>query len=105
MAKSQQKLNILDRLMPALVSILEKELTRALLIKIVGSTTGFKAWLAKFVIEEVLIDEVIVPGLEYGERKLILIYDKANGHYVYKKLEEAADNGNLNEWRNAAREL
>lgn len=96
---------IFDRLVPALVNILEKEITKALLIKIVGSTVGFKAWLVKFVIEEVVIDEIIEPGVEYGERKVILFFDKVKGHYVYKNLEEAASNGDLAAWRAAARRM
>lgn len=97
-----KKVNALDSIMPVLINILEKEIIKQALIRIVGSTVGFKAWLVKFVIEEVVIDEVLVPAIEYGERKLTLIYDKAQGRYVYKKLEKAADNIDIDEWRDAA---
>lgn len=91
--------------MPALINALEKEIVKQALIKLVGSTVGFKAWLVKFVVEEIVIDEVLVPAIEYGERKLTLIYDKAQGRYVYKKLEEAADNIDVDEWRAAAHRM
>lgn len=100
-----KKVSLFDKLTPALVNILEKEITKALLIKLIGQTVGFKAWLLKFAIEEIIIDEIIEPGVEYVERKVILFYDKVKGHYVYKELEESASNGDLDAWRAAARRM
>lgn len=104
MAK-KKKNNLFDKLVPALVNILEKEITKAVLMKVVGSTVGFKAWLVKFVIEEVVIDEIVEPGIEYGERKVILFYDKIKGRYVYKSLEDATNSDDLLAWRRAARRM
>lgn len=101
----KKKPSFFDKFVPALINILEREIVKAVLIKVVGSTVGFKAWLIKFVIEEVVIDEIIIPGVDYGERKLILFFDKAEGRYVYKKLEEASASGNVDDWRAAARRM
>ncbi len=100
-----KKVNLLTSLTPVLINILEKEIIKQALIKLVGSTVGFKAWLVKFAIEEIIIDEVVVPGVEYAERKLILFYDKKKGQYAYKELEEAANQGDIDRWRAAARRM
>jgi len=83
-----------------LVEHLKGKAVRLALKKILGAAAmgGFKGWLVKFIVTE-LFEEVAEPLIKLAVRKGFLLYDKAEGAIKIKKLNEAKEDGNEEDYR------
>lgn len=79
---------------------------KAALMKLFGTLTpvGFKAWLAKFVLER-LWDWVIEEGIEIAVQKTELIVNKAKGEILVKKVRSADERKDESDWNDAVDDL
>lgn len=74
---------------------LKGRLVKAALKKFLGSgaALGFKGWLITFIATE-LFESLAVPLLNYLKRKGMLFYDRTQGKIKVRRLEQAKEEGN-----------
>jgi hypothetical protein len=69
-----------------------------------GAAVGFKAWLIKFVVEE-LIEEVGIPIINALQVETLYTYDRLTGKVMAKKLNQARRDGDAQEYDNSADDI
>ena len=95
-----------DNIWATVVAYLKGRAVKLALKKILGSAVagGFKAWLIKFAVEE-LVDEVGIPVVNAGIVEVKFYFDKKNGEKVSIKIEKARESGSDEDYDNAVDEL
>jgi hypothetical protein len=70
---------------------LEETATKMAIKAVLGTAaaTGFKAWLVKFVVKEIIIDEVSQPLVKAAFVEIGYKFDKINGSIYAKRLANA----------------
>ena len=86
-----------NKILNALLSVLKTKAVEVALAKLVGATAGFKAWLVKFVVEY-FFDTLAEPVIKLALRKGQLVIDKRRGKIVYKKVMDAKDKQNKDDY-------
>lgn len=86
-------------LKPKLLAWLKGKFVTAAIKKILGSAAmgGFKVWLVKYVASE-FYEELIEPIFKWGIRKGLLVADLREGSVRLKKINEAKDENNADEY-------
>lgn len=79
------------------LDITQKGLLDYLLLKVIKTSAGFKAWLVTFLVEKAF-DEVLEPAIKLGVRKFKYEYRKIEGKVIIEKIEEAKENGNQSDY-------
>lgn len=69
-----------------------------------GYMLGFKAWLVKFIITE-LFDEIGEPLIKAGFIRLGYYYDRVNGEIIVKRIHQAKEDNNAQDYDNATDDL
>lgn len=69
-----------------------------------GAGAGFKAWLIKFVVEE-LIEEVGIPIINALQVETLYSYDRMTGKVMAKKLNRAREDGDAQNYNDAADDI
>lgn len=69
-----------------------------------GAGVGFKAWLIKFIVEE-LIEEVAIPVINALQVEVVYIYNRETGKVMAKKLNQAREDGDAEAYDNAADDI
>lgn len=87
-----------------ILNLLRSTAVQAVLLNVIGATVGLKAKIATFVVEH-LFDYIVEPVVELAIRKGLLIYDKAEGKILVKKLKEASEEGNVTSWNDTVDKL
>ncbi|MCK5608302.1 hypothetical protein KAR91_40850 [Candidatus Pacearchaeota archaeon] len=91
-----------------LISLLKQGAVKAALAKLVGmgiiKVAGFRAWIASMLLEYGF-DKIVLPCINLMFRKGQLIYDVQEGKVKVKKLREARQNGNQDDYDNAADDI
>lgn len=82
-----------EKLLAAVLSVLKSKAVELVLAKVIGTTAGFKAWIAKIVVKYAF-DEIAEPVIELAFRKGQLLVDKASGKITYHKIKGAKKDGN-----------
>jgi len=82
------------------LSLLKTKLIKFALKKILGSAVagGFKAMIIKFLVKEIIFDEMVVPTVQLIFRELGYQYRKIEGKHDIKKLKDAT---NATDYNNA----
>lgn len=87
-----------------LISILKSMTVKIVLSRIFGiiavSAGGFKIWLARIILEYGF-DKLLVPVINFLIRKGALVYDVTEGKIKIKKLNEAREDGNTQDYNEA----
>ena len=69
-----------------------------------GAGAGFKAWLIKFVVEE-LIEEVAIPIMNALQVEVVYSWNRETGKVMAKKLNQAREDGNAEAYDDAADDI
>ena len=80
-------------------NFIKDKLIKAALKSVLGSVYagGFKAWIIKLIVVE-FTEEVAVPLVQFATRKGLLFYDKTTGAIKIKKIEQAKEDGNEDDY-------
>ena len=90
----------------AVIDHLKGKAVKLALKKFLGSALagGFKAWLVKFIVTE-LFEELAEPIVRLLIRKGFLVYDKTQGAIRIKKLRQAKEEGDEDEYNQQVDDL
>lgn len=69
-----------------------------------GAGAGIKAWLIKFVVEE-LIEEVGIPIINALQVETLYSYDRMTGKVMAKKLNRSREDGDAQNYNDAADDI
>lgn len=103
MVQEVKKNNFWKTLFDALVEHLKGRVFKLALKKILGSASagGFKAWLVKFVLEN-LWEELAEPLIKAGLVEIKYIKDNFDGNITAKRIEKARRSENVQDYNDAA---
>lgn len=73
-----------------LLDFLKGRFVEAVLIKLLKTSGGFRAWLLSFVLEKAF-EEIVEPIFNYSIRKGVLLYDKTHGKIIISKINKAKE--------------
>ena len=79
------------------VSILKSKIVKMAVVRLIGVSAGFKAWVLSMVLKYIF-DLVAVPIINLAIRKGMLVYDTARGKIIVKKLKKAKEDGNEDDY-------
>lgn len=102
--KNKSKKSILNTVWESVLEQLRGRAVKLALIKLIGTTVGFKAWLIKFVLEN-LIDEVGIPVVNAGVVEVKYYFDKKDGTKVAIKIEKARSGDDQGDYDDAVDDL
>lgn len=69
-----------------------------------GAAVGFKAWLIKFVTEE-LIEEIGIPVINALQVEVVYVYNRETGKVMAKKLNQAWEDGDAEAYDDASDDI
>lgn len=96
--------SILDDVWKVILEQLKGQAIELVLVKLIGTTVGFKAWLIKFVLEN-FIDEIGEPVVKAGIVEVKYYFDKKDGTKVSIKIEKARNSGDQDSYDSAVDDL
>ena len=81
----------LKQLLPFLLNFLQSEAIKASLKLLFKSVipSGFKLWLVKYVVKEILFDKAITPAVKRIFLEIGYSFDVLEGHILIKRLNNA----------------
>lgn len=90
----------------AVIEHLKGAAVKAALKSLLGASymIGFKAWLVKFIVTE-LFEEIGEPLIKAGFIRMGYYYDRVNGNIIVKRIHEAREDENEQEYNNAIDDL
>lgn len=80
------------------IKLLKNKVVQTALLKILGKTTGFRAWVISFILEKAF-KMIAEPIINTAIRKGLLVYDKTRGKILLKRVMEAKEEGNEEGYR------
>lgn len=86
-----------QHLRDAVIEHLKGRAIKIALRKLLGTMTGFRAWVVKFIVSE-LFEHLAEPIIKLSMRKGFLLVDKASGRIKIKKMREAKEEGDESEY-------
>jgi len=86
------------------LDILKGQAVKLALIKLIGTTVGFKAWLVRFVLEN-FIEEIGEPVVRAGIVEIKYYFNKKNGEKVAIKIEKARSGDDQDAYDDAVDDL
>ena len=87
-----------------LISLIRDRILTAILVKLVGVSAGFKAWIIKLLVTE-LYDRIGEPFLKAGIRLGLFYADKGTGKIKSRSLKEAKEAGNEDDFNDVIDDL
>lgn len=93
-------------LRPMIIEFLKSQFVRMILLKMFGKmiSGGYKAFIAKLIVEYAF-EELALPIIQLGFRKMGYVYHKVEGQIIFKKIEEAKANNDENKYDSAIDDL
>jgi len=80
------------------IEFLKSRIVTTALLKILGKTAGFRAWIITFILEKAF-KMIAEPTINTAIRKGLLVYDKTRGKILLKRVMEAKEEGNEEGYR------
>lgn len=94
----------MSKLLDLIIEQLKGAAIKAALVHLVKTSVGFRAWIVKFLVEE-LFEEVIEPAIKMSFRKMKYEYDRKEGEILVKKIQEARENENQTDYDSSIDDL
>lgn len=87
----------MSKFLDLLIAHLKGAAIKAALVHLIKTSVGIKAWIVKFLIEE-LFEEIVEPLTKLALRKVKYEYRKHEGEVIIEKIKEARENKNEDDY-------